>query len=81
MSVKYGEGGREEGRQGEREREREREMSIKKITCHIRYLKEHGRREVDTLHQLEVDVHVEGNLTSTLNDLLFGTSLVTTLSL
>ena len=39
-------------------------------TCYVGYLNEHGGGEVDTLHELEVDVHVEGNLSPTFQLLL-----------
>ena len=39
-------------------------------TCHVRNLKQHCRGEVDALHELQVDVHVERYLTTTINLLL-----------
>ena len=46
------------------------------LTCHVRHLHEHGRGEVDTLHQFKVDVHVEGHLSPPLHLLLLHTPLV-----
>ena len=39
-------------------------------------LHQHGGGEVDALHQLQVDVHVEGDLPPALNLLLFGRPFV-----
>ena len=46
-------------------------------TCNVGYLREHGGGEVDTLHELQVDVHVEGNLPPSLQLLLLRSALVT----
>lgn len=45
-------------------------------TCYVRYLNEHGRGEVDALHELKVDVHVEGNLSPTFQLLLLCTAIM-----
>ena len=45
-------------------------------TCYVGYLNEHGRGEVDTLHELKVDVHMEGNLSPTFQLLLLCTAIV-----
>ncbi len=41
-------------------------------TGHVRDLVQHGGGEVHTLHKLQVDVRVEGDLTSSLQLLLLG---------
>jgi len=46
------------------------------LTGHVRYLEEHGGDKVDTLEQLEVDVHVVWHLTALLNLLLLRGSLM-----
>ena len=45
-------------------------------TCYVGYLNEHGGGEVDTFHELEVDVHVEGNLSPTFQLLLLCTAVM-----
>ena len=45
--------------------------SRQQLTSHVRDLQQHGRHQIDTLQQLQVDVHVEGHLSGLLNLLLF----------
>ena len=46
---------------------------------HVRDFEQHGRDEINAFHQLEIDVHVEGNLTLALQLLLLGSPLETAL--
>lgn len=49
------------------------------MCSHVGNLHEHGRDQVDTLQHLQVDVHVEWNLTLLLNLLLLTGTLMMTL--
>jgi len=53
--------------------------SLLLLTSHIRNLKEHGRHKIDTLKELEVNVHVIRHLTTLLDLLLLCGSLMLTL--
>lgn len=49
---------------------------IELVSSHVRDLKQHGRDQVDTLQEFQVDVHVERNLPALLNFLLLLVALL-----